>query len=462
MTDLNPLLAEISAEIDIPREIAEEAILEYEGVGAWLCDEASSLREYSPEVYPQGSFRLGTPVYPFRRADGFDIDLVCPLALKKEQTTQAELKALVGDRLKESATYAARIEERRRCWSLKYRTFHLDVLPAIPEAGGAPNSILITDTELHLWQFSNPIEYANWFFARMGVVLRDEEVLVAKALGVEIEEVPRWTVRTPLQRAVQLLKRHRDVAFELDAPGRPVSILLTTLAGRAYHLERDLFSAVLGAVRRMPQFIENREGRWWVENPAHPEENFADKWNENAELRPAFLQWLSNVEQDLLFAQGRTDQGSASARLASAFGTKTKAPNLPVAVPTIGDLNHAETPKWPENLTEKVSVKGAVYNAKRGRKKLWELSNRPVPKRIGLRFSASTTAPAPYEIFWRVTNTGQEAASAGQLRGGFEPSEAGNVRWETTAYTGTHVVEAFVVKDGKCVARSERKYVRVR
>jgi hypothetical protein len=26
--------------------------------------------------------------------------------------------------------------------------------------------------------------------------------------------------------------------------------------------------------------IENRYGRWWVPNPAHSDENFADKWNE--------------------------------------------------------------------------------------------------------------------------------------------------------------------------------------
>ncbi|MCL1595578.1 MAG: hypothetical protein M3132_14620 [Actinomycetia bacterium] len=36
------------------------------------------------------------------------------------------------------------------------------------------------------------------------------------------------------------------------------------------------------------------------------------------------------------------------------------------------------------------------------------------------------------------------------------------MRWESTAYAGTHWVEAFVIKDGVCVARSGRKYVRVR
>jgi hypothetical protein len=55
------------------------------------------------------------------------------------------------------------------------------------------------------------------------------------------------------------------------------------------------------------------------------------------------------------------------------------------------------------------------------------------------------------------------ARSAGGLRGEFYDSEGGQgVRWETTRYAGTHWVEAFVVKEGVCVARSGRKYVRIK
>jgi len=61
-------------------------------------------------------------------------------------------------------------------------------------------------------------------------------------------------------------------------------------------------------------------------------------------------------------------------------------------------------------------------------------------------------------------NTGREAAAARQLPGDFETSETTSpgVRWERTLYTGTHWVEAFVVKEGICVARSGRKHVHIR
>ena len=75
--ELARLLEDTAAGLDIPPELAEEAILEYEEVGAWLNDETSALHQYSPRVYPQGSFRLGTPVRPLRPEDEFDIDLVC-------------------------------------------------------------------------------------------------------------------------------------------------------------------------------------------------------------------------------------------------------------------------------------------------------------------------------------------------------------------------------------------------
>ena len=81
-------------------------------------------------------------------------------------------------------------------------------------------------------------------------------------------------------------------------------------------------------------------------------------------------------------------------------------------------------------------------------------------------FRAQTNTPRPFEVQWQVTNTGREASNDGGLRGlrgRFYPSDDGSqVRWESTSYAGTHWVEAFVVKNGVCVARSGRKYVKIK
>ena len=84
-------------------------------------------------------------------------------------------------------------------------------------------------------------------------------------------------------------------------------------------------------------------------------------------------------------------------------------------------------------------------------------NSQPLQKGASLTFRAKTTIPEPYEVFWQVVNTGNEAEAAGKLRGGFDRGsiERGSViHREDAAYTGTHTIECFVVKDRHLAARS--------
>jgi hypothetical protein len=54
------------------------------------------------------------------------------------------------------------------------------------------------------------------------------------AKQMDVEEVPDWYVKTTLQRTVQALKRHRNIYFVDGPENRPASIIITTLAARAY------------------------------------------------------------------------------------------------------------------------------------------------------------------------------------------------------------------------------------
>jgi hypothetical protein len=80
-----------------------------------------------------------------------------------------------------------------------------------------------------------------------------------------------------------------------------------------------------------------------------------------------------------------------------------------------------------------------------------------------LQFQAHlpTGLPADFEIKWRIVNTGEEAAKARALRGTFYGSERRFYRTESTAYTGVHWVEAFIIntRNRICVGRSERFFV---
>ena len=457
-------LEDVARLLDIPEDLADEAIARYEAVAAWLGEEDSPLRFYAPELYPQGSFRLGTPIRPLLANDEFDIDLVCRLQIGKESTTQEDLKKLVGDRLKASEDLKEIVKERRRCWQLVYsKRFHLDVLPAIPDAERPGTSILLTDKNLVRWQHSNPIGYANWFYDRMRQQLTQLRAVMAKDAEVSIEDIPEWRVRTPLQRAVQLLKRHRDLRFAADPDNRPVSIIITTLAAHAYRSHPQTYEALRQIVRDMPLFIENRNGKWWVANPVHPGENFADKWNEDPKKKAAFIAWLKIVETDLETMAARG--GAAATDVATrkfGLGSGNLTALRPLSnVPGLADSSHQAPVGWPEVTRGYCRISAAVYPSLKKGRKLWELRPKGVPKGIALKFTARTNIASPYDVYWQVVNTGAEAAAQGQLRGGFEERQKGLMHWETTAYAGTHWVQAFVVKDGVCVARSERKYVKV-
>ena len=481
--ELNDLLKAITEDLDIPTHAYEDAAFRYADIGEWLAQEDSELAKFDPDIYPQGSFRLGTVVKPLGR-DEYDIDLVCHLKIKKENTTQQELKDRVGKRLAAREDIKKILKPSRRCWLLDYpEQFHMDVLPTIPNEERQPNGILLTDTELRLWQYSNPIDYADWFKSQMRVMLTEKRAAYAKSFQMSIEEVPDHEVKTPLQRVVQLLKRHRDVHFKDDQKNRPVSVIITTLAAHAYKNQGDLADALTGIIQDMPNFVERRKDeKWWVENPVDPGENFADKWNEYPSRRIAFFTWLDKVHEDFLNASqtvslvksasllspvlGRNTTSRALVSLGIIKTTSVTAKKHEISVPALANSAHCLSPSFGMQLDPqcRVSISGSVYSRIGGKKKLWKLSNRPVPKNIALKFVANTNVSGPYEIRWQVVNTGSEAHLANELRGDFGslPMDSGDVRWETTGYVGTHWIEAFVIQNGVCIARSKPLYVRVR
>jgi hypothetical protein len=66
-------------------------------------------------------------------------------------------------------------------------SFHLDVLPAIPNPDGGPSAILLTDRTLLRWQHSDPIAYGRWF-------------KIAAAMPEHIgHEDGRWVIANPVE-----------------------------------------------------------------------------------------------------------------------------------------------------------------------------------------------------------------------------------------------------------------------
>ncbi len=188
---LAALLKGTIEQLDIPRELHRAAVAQYQHVAEYL-GAAGEFDENDIAIYPQGSFRLGTVVLPIGRSD-YDIDLVFRLALPKETITQRTLKGIAGRLLAEfvqdCVAERPSLTEGGRCWTLGWPRFHMDVLPSVPNPENAPFGILLTDRDLRLWQWSNPIDFANWVYAQMEKQLLAGREALAKARGVSIEQV---------------------------------------------------------------------------------------------------------------------------------------------------------------------------------------------------------------------------------------------------------------------------------
>ena len=333
---LADLLEIIAASLDIPDEVHENAVQKYREVGDWLeeKDEANGRRE--PEIYSQGSFSLGTVTRPIDANGEYDVDLVYERDLRKASVTQEQLKEEAGEHLRSFVEFLGSSHKEcpelgsgRRCWTLNYPDqFHMDILPSIPDDAGrkqkhdqAKTKILITDKEVYHWIPSNPKGYANWFRKQMEIQFLEKRAALARAelrskgmtlteemIKAAAEEVPEYKVKTALQRAIQILKRHRDFYFKNDDKNRPFSIILTTLAAKSYANEDNLVDALLNLIRGMPEHIEDREENGervaWVPNPVNETENFAERWQdeEHPDREAAFRAWLQKADEDITHA----------------------------------------------------------------------------------------------------------------------------------------------------------------
>ncbi len=335
------VLEKIADALDISQSQYEEAESRYKALGDWLDRNESTLSHYEPAITLQGSFLLGTVTRPLNDADEYDIDLVCLLKASKREFTQKSLKEAVGYEVGgyvNAHSMRNPLEENRYCWTLHYSEstrFHMDVLPALPDAQryqeklhqlGYSNlakdstlsgqSIAITDNTLPQyayrtedWPQSNPMGYAAWFRSRMTAQLREQKKAFAKRqeimagaediiITASVDEIPDYKVKTPLQRAIQLLKRHRDSMFGDDGKHKPSSIIITTLAGHSYNEETTIAGALTSILTEMERYIEYRGDEAWIENPVDPEENFADKWSEEPTKRKNFYNWLEKAHRD--------------------------------------------------------------------------------------------------------------------------------------------------------------------
>ena len=353
----NQILQKISTTIDIPDSAYEKAMKRYKDLGDWFKGPETRAYAFDPHISPQGSFRLGT----VHRSDEYDLDFGLRLlrGISKNTHTQKELKELIGADLEDyrrARQILNELEEKARCWRLPYADelkFHMDAVPSIPQdirqrqllrdamvGAGSEQALAeqvsrfagaITDNRLSNyaiispdWKISNSEGYALWFEARIKLSLALMEDVAIRAKAARVDSLPTWNWKSPLQLSIQVLKRHRDVMFAEDPEGKPISIIITTLAAQAYQGEQNLSSALDRILTDMGSYVRDQRPR--VPNPVNPVEDFADKWGHpdylHLRLEENFWDWLEQAQADFKIIGGSRDADFIAEQVNAKFGTR--------------------------------------------------------------------------------------------------------------------------------------------
>jgi hypothetical protein len=124
---------------------------------------------------------------------------------------------------------------------------------------------------------------------------------------------------------------------------------------------------------------------------------------------------------------------------------------------SLSNPTHKQELLWPKDIKGTVSIVEAAYLRNGFRWQEYRSGGNAIPKHSSIEFVAKTSVAEPYEVWWQVVNTGDDARKAGGMRGNFNEGSVNRGRLErkeSTLYRGSHTIECFIIKSGYCVASS--------
>ncbi|MFY9071751.1 nucleotidyltransferase [Aliarcobacter butzleri] len=510
------ILNDLVESLEISSKVQEKAENRYKSLGDWLDRESSSLKKYEPQIYSQGSIRLGTVIRPLNEDGEYDLDSVCVLKkLNVSQLSQKKLKELIGIEIKayvKANNFNNDMKEGKRCFTIEYadeEQFHMDILPSVPDEEGfisylnenhisdyshlhTDDAISITDNTLAnydsidmYWNKSNPIGYSKWFAVQCN---KSKSRIFNKmiSLSENVEELPIFTNKSILQKVIMILKCHRDNMYKENSDIKPISIIITTLAAEAYDGSDTLSEALNIIISNMEDYIEYNDGICKIRNPVNPIENFADKWETEPVKQKEFFAWLKILKQDFAYLNSNLTVSSlleSKAHLQNRFGSRVinqifeknqilSESNKKVKENLLS-LAHVKKPNWFMNLIG--GKNSRIYITCKANRASWSMKSISSNEQLDKNWDLLFTVHFPKELkqkglkyYWQVANSGSEAISANCLRGDIIDSDMttsnkGGKTWkEYTAYSGYHFVRCFLVLNGQCIGQSEPFLVNIK
>lgn len=294
---LDAVLAEVAVNLQLPPGLHAKAVDRYEAVRRYIERPGSPLEGRVACFYPQGSMAIDATTSTRGTDDEYDLDIVAEI-----DGPDLGPEALLDDLEASLEGYpVSRIVRQTRCVTLYYADgMHLDVTPSRRRApkekqGEIPHAKRGARSDPPRYVPMNSFAFSQWYCARtpteerFALALNQrlyEQAGIAFA-AADVEEVPTQTpliIKSVTTVALQLIKRHRNIAYANETGRIPPSVVLSCHAGHAARPGLGLAEMVIRQARWTARAIDDvaRQGRLLsVPNPEFPAERFTDRWPES-------------------------------------------------------------------------------------------------------------------------------------------------------------------------------------
>ncbi len=174
-------ITKVVEQLDISPSLYKNAVEKYNNLAKFLNEKG-----IEADIYPQGSFALGTVVRPSKKNQnpGYDLDFICQVSGTKENQKPLDVYNQIKDVLNSDKTYRDRLDIWDECFTINYADigdtgFSIDIVPATGENEEIKSKIKMVcdekiadtataiphcvDEEEYDWITNNPLGYRKWF-----------------------------------------------------------------------------------------------------------------------------------------------------------------------------------------------------------------------------------------------------------------------------------------------------------
>jgi hypothetical protein len=416
-----------------------------EAVGNFLSNGADVIAANFIGLIPQGSYAQRTIINPVGTTDEFDADVLLDMEDLDDWEAADYVEELYRT-FRGSSTYRDMVSRKSRCVTVNYAgDFHIDVVPYLTRHGQR----FITNRTENTYELTNPEGFNEW-----------------------LDEQNRLTSGR-LVKVLRLLKYLRDYKNNFSVKSVVLTILVggrvssTALLADPNHYE-DLPCAFLNLLTDLNTYLQANPTMPSIDDPSCPTEDFNHRWNEEqyANFRnwvKTYTEWAEDAYNepsvDGSYVKWRKLFGEAFGAYSTAAG-KASASHKGVA--GVEDTEEQVEDKFTVALHPAYRVKLQGRTERRDGFMTYNLSERGNKVAKGRRVTFTLKAsnvPEPYDVWWKVRNTGTEAIAHNKIRGQIVKDDGRKSCSEPTVFRGNHYVEVYVVKNGVVVAKDHHPVI---